>query len=156
MSPPSRPQRKSLPPEGEGQDGGGHIASTAVEGTKGLGSAAFSSAGRAIMTDRATRLRAEMTAHERLLWKHLRGGALGCRFRRQHVLGCYIVDFACLERRLVIEVDGCQHAERQIYDEQRTRWLKAQGYRVLRFTNDEVQSELEAVVEEIRRYSQPG
>jgi very-short-patch-repair endonuclease len=126
------------------------------QGTEGLASAAFSSAGSAIMTDRARRLRAEMTPYERILWKHLRRSALGCRFRRQHVLGCYIVDFACLERRLVIEVDGCQHAEQQSYDEQRTRWLTAEGYRVLRFTNDEVHSQLEAVVEEIRRYSQPG
>lgn len=155
MSPPSRSQRKSLPPEGEGQDGGARMASTAADGTKGLGSAAFSSAGRAIMTDRARGLRAEMTPHERILWGRLRRSALGCRFRRQHVLGCYIVDFVCLERRLIVEVDGCQHADQQGYDEHRTQWLKAQGYRVLRFTNDEIQSEIEAVLEEIHRHAQP-
>jgi len=155
MSPASRPRRRSLPPEGEGQDGGGHIASTAVQSAEKLGAAAFSYAGRSIMTDRARQLRAEMTPHERTLWQRLRRGALGCRYQSQHVLGCYIVDFVCLERRLIVEVDGCQHAEQQSYDERRTQWLETEGYRVLRFTNDEVQSELEAVLEEIHRHAQP-
>ena len=105
-----------------------------------------------VMQERSRRLRREMTPHERILWQCLRGGALGCRFRRQHVLGRYIVDFICLEKRLVIEVDGHQHAEQQSYDLQRSRWLNEEGYRVLRFTNSDVQRELDAVVEEIHRH----
>ena len=80
-----------------------------------------------VMRTRSRRLRSEMTPHERVLWRRLRGGALGFRFRRQHVLGPYIVDFVCLEMRLVIEVDGSQHAEQQGYDQQRTRWLSGEG-----------------------------
>ena len=82
-----------------------------------------------------------MTGAERKLWAALRGKQLGgLRFRRQHPIGVYVVDFVCLERRLVIEVDGGQHGEtgQTAFDQQRTDWLRAEGYRVLRFWNREV------------------
>jgi len=88
-----------------------------------------------------------MTRPERVLWSILRAGQLdGYRFRRQHPIGDFIVDFCCPAARLVIEVDGDQHAERVGYDERRTRWLaKRKGYRVLRVSNFEVLSNLEGV-----------
>jgi very-short-patch-repair endonuclease len=104
----------------------------------------------AVMRQRAQRLRAEPTDAERALWFRLRRRqVLGYKFRRQQPLGPYIVDFVCLEKRLVVEVDGSQHQEQQPYDEIRTRWLESQGYRVLRFWNNEVLDTIDAVVETI-------
>ncbi len=91
-----------------------------------------------------------MTEAERALWSRLRKRQLrGCLFRRQYPLGRYIVDFVCLEQRLIIEVDGGQHNEQRTYDERRTAWREEQGYRVLRFWNNEVLNERQAVVETI-------
>jgi len=101
--------------------------------------------------EKARDLRRGITPAERRLWSALRGRSLnGCKFRRQHPIGCFIVDFVCLERRLIIEVDGGQHAENPD-DERRTAWLEAQGWRVLRFWNDEVRENLDAVAERIMR-----
>ncbi len=87
----------------------------------------------------ARRLRKHPTDAERLLWRHLRLRQLGgYKFRRQQPLGPYIVDFVCLAKRLIVEVDGGQHAEQAEEDAQRTAWLEAQGFRVLRFWNTEV------------------
>jgi adenine-specific DNA-methyltransferase len=97
-------------------------------------------------------LRREMTDAERMLWRHLRQRQVaGRKFRRQHPVGQYIVDFACLEAGLIIEVDGGQHAERRTYDTARTAWLERQGFRVLRFWNSEVLSNLAGVREVIWR-----
>ena len=71
------------------------------------------------------------------------------KFRRQQPIGQFIVDFVCFERRVIVEVDGGQHAQKVPYDEQRTRWLEAQGYRVLRFWNNEVLANTEAVAQVI-------
>ncbi len=91
-------------------------------------------------------LRREMTDAERLLWRHLRRRQVeGLKFRRQHPLGRFIVDFVCIEAALVIEVDGGQHGERQAQDAARTAWLNRQGYRVLRFWNNEVLNDIDAV-----------
>jgi len=91
-----------------------------------------------------------MTDAERALWSRLRKRQLkGLLFRRQYPLGRYIVDFVCLEQRLVIEVDGGQHNDQQTYDAMRTPWLEAQGYRVLRFWNNDVLTQTHAVVESI-------
>ena len=96
-------------------------------------------------------LRKNPTEAERLLWRHLRVRQLGGhKFRRQQPLGPYIVDFVCLEKRLIVEVDGGQHAARAEKDAQRVAWLKAEGFRVLRFWNTEVLQETEAVWETIR------
>ncbi len=73
----------------------------------------------------------------------------GCKFRRQWPIGSYIVDFACLSRKLLIELDGGQHAEAIVYDEARTKFLEAKGYRVIRFWNNEMLLETEAVLQRI-------
>ena len=94
----------------------------------------------------ARKLRSNLTDAEKLLWKHLRLRQLhGYKFRRQFPLGSYVVDFICLEARLVIEVDGGQHVERSVQDERRTEWLRQQGFTVLRFWNNQVLQETEAV-----------
>jgi len=91
-------------------------------------------------------LRREMTDAEKLLWRHLRMKQLGgYKFRRQHPLGNYIVDFVCLEAVLVVEVDGGQHAESAESDAIRTQWLEAQGLYVIRFWNNEVLNNIEGV-----------
>jgi very-short-patch-repair endonuclease len=104
------------------------------------------------MRHRAQKLRAKPTDAERVLWVRLRRRqVLGYKFRRQQPLGPYIVDFVCLEKRLVVEVDGSQHQEQRTYDEARTRWLESQGYRVLRFWNNEVLAETDKVIELIAK-----
>jgi len=96
-------------------------------------------------------LRKRQTDAENLLWRHLRGKQLeGFRFRRQHPIGRYIADFVCLEKRLILEIDGGQHAIEKEKDIERDNWLKAEGYSTLRFWNNEVLSNLEGVFETIR------
>jgi len=86
----------------------------------------------------AKSLRSNMTDAERRLWYFLRAHRFkGTKFKRQAVIGKYIVDFVCFEKHLVIEVDGSQHADDQT-DSVRTRWLEDQGFRVMRFWNNEV------------------
>ena len=100
---------------------------------------------------RARALRGELTPAERRLWQQLRCGQLGeFGFRRQYPMGLFIVDFYCPAARVVVEVDGDVHARQVEYDAERTRWLERErGCRVLRFTNDEVRDQLDAVVEAI-------
>ena len=101
-------------------------------------------------TDRARTLRRRSTDAERLLWHHLRSRQLaGLKFRRQHVLGRYIIDFICLDHNLVIEVDGGQHAVQPEPDARRDAQLAEQGYRVLRFWNHEVLGNIEGVLETV-------
>ena len=101
-------------------------------------------------TQRARQLRRDSTEAEQRLWRILRNRQLGGhKFRRQAPIGPFIVDFVCIERRLVIEVDGSQHQEQIDYDEDRTRFIESEGYRVLRFWNNEVLTELESVAEAI-------
>jgi len=90
-------------------------------------------------------LRRGMTPAEEVLWKALRGRRLhGLKFRRQHPLNRFILDFYCVERQLVVEVDGGVHAapDQAARDEERTLWLSTQGIRVLRVTNEEVENDL--------------
>ena len=95
----------------------------------------------------AKKLRKNMTDSERLLWQHLRNRQLGGdKFRRQRPIGPYIVDFVCLEKKLVIEVDGGQHAGQVELDAKRSDYLKEKGYRILRFWNNEVLTETESVL----------
>ena len=99
---------------------------------------------------RARELRKNMTNVEALLWRHLRDRQLGgSKFRRQHPIGPYYVDFVCSEKKLVVEVDGGQHATNQEEDTKRSQYLAEKGYRVLRFWNHEVLTEVEAVQEAI-------
>jgi very-short-patch-repair endonuclease len=103
--------------------------------------------------ERARNLRGALTPAEHRLWQHLRRGQLSrFGFRRQYPMGPFIVDFYCPGARLVVEVDGDVHVERVEYDTERTRWLEQQRRcRVLRFTNDEVLHNLDAVLEAIVR-----
>jgi very-short-patch-repair endonuclease len=104
---------------------------------------------------RARDLRNNPTEAEQRLWHKLkRRQTAGAKFRRQQPLGPYIVDFVCFEHRLVVEVDGGQHAERVAADEGRTRWLQQQGYRVLRFWNNEVLAHTDEVAQVILNYVQ--
>ena len=100
------------------------------------------------LTPKARELRNNLTEAEKYLWYKLRAENLGCKFRRQGVIGKYIVDFVCFERKLVIEVDGGQHAQ-SASDEQRDQWLKEQGLKVLRFWNNDVLSNRDGVLEKI-------
>ncbi|MEQ1527421.1 MAG: endonuclease domain-containing protein [Gallionella sp.] len=100
-----------------------------------------------LITDRARTLRSNMTDVERLLWQSLRGKQInGYRFRRQHPIGKYIADFACVEQRLVVELDGSQHQNQLAYDEQRSLYLQEQGWRVLRFWNNDMLENFEGVL----------
>ncbi len=95
-------------------------------------------------------LRSTMTDAEQRLWQVIRRRQLGgVKFRRQHPLGTYILDFVSIEAKLIIEVDGGQHGEQQDYDRKRTQWLQQQGYRVLRLWNNEVLQDIDAVKERV-------
>ena len=99
---------------------------------------------------RARALRKNPTDVERLLWRHLRMWQLdGYKFRRQQPIGNYIVDFVCLEKRLIIELDGGQHAEQSHYDSERDAWLRDQRFTVLRFWNNDVLMNIEGVARRI-------
>jgi len=101
-------------------------------------------------TKRARELRTDSTDSERRLWQKLKRRQIaGVKFRRQQPIGPYIVDFVCLERRLVIEVDGGQHSERLDEDTKRSQWLEAQGFRVLRFWNNDVLANTDVVAQAV-------
>jgi very-short-patch-repair endonuclease len=102
--------------------------------------------------ERGRRLRAESTTAEQKLWRHLRAKRLGgFKFRRQHRIGPYFADFCCIQQRLIIELDGGQHAtqEEERRDATRTAYLREQGFRVIRFWNEQVNRETNAVLEAI-------
>ena len=102
--------------------------------------------------ERARTLRKSMSDAERRLWHALRGKQLdGARFRRQHPISRYVVDFVCLERRLVVEVDGGQHTDdaHAAHDARRDHWLAAEGYRVVRVPTTEVYGNIAGVLDTI-------
>ena len=92
------------------------------------------------------------TEAESLLWEYLRANALGESFKRQHIIGDYIVDFLCVSSKLIIELDGGYHLlpEQTASDELRSEWLQSKGYRVIRFTNEELFSNIDKVLETIK------
>jgi very-short-patch-repair endonuclease len=101
-------------------------------------------------------LRKQLTDAERKLWRSLRNRRfLEFKFRRQHPIGPFIADFCCVSRKLIIEVDGGQHMQKQEYDKIRSQWLKSMGYRVIRFWNHEVLAKhadvLDMVCQELKR-----
>jgi very-short-patch-repair endonuclease len=101
--------------------------------------------------DRARRLRRDATKAEKMLWVRLRNrGFEGLKFRRQYPVGRYVVDFCCEQKALVIELDGGQHADAAEKDAERTRYLESQGFRVVRFWNNDVLGNLEGVLERLR------
>ena len=101
---------------------------------------------KSILRQRAKNLRKQSTDTEKHFWYYLRANRLGFKFKRQVPIGAYIIDFVCLEKRLVIELDGGQHLDKQAYDLERTAWLNAQGFKVLRFWNNEVLQQTTSVL----------
>ena len=98
---------------------------------------------------RARELRRDSTECEKLLWNGLRTKLRDHKWRRQMPVGPYFVDFACVAEKLVIEIDGGQHAIAEGYEATRTRFLQAKGYRILRFWNNEVSENVEGVLQRI-------
>lgn len=107
-----------------------------------------------LLKDFAKANRREMTLAEQVLWQAIRYKALGVSFRRQMIIGDYIADFACLAQKLIIEVDGGYHStESQMQDDElRTQVLQRLGFRVIRFTNEEVMYDIEEVLNTIRKH----
>ena len=104
------------------------------------------------LTSYAKANRRKLTDEEAMLWAELkRLRASGIRFRRQVPIGNFIVDFACLRAKLVVELDGVDHADRVRRDEERDGWLTSQGYRVMRYGNFEIVRGVEIVVDDILR-----
>ena len=100
--------------------------------------------------ERARSLRASSTEAEQKLWSILRGRQLdGAKFRRQVSIDRYFADFACQTLRLIVEVDGSQHIDRRVYDDERTVRLEALGWRVIRFWNNDVLANIEGVADAI-------
>jgi len=100
---------------------------------------------------RARELRERHPKTEVMLWSKLRGNQTGFKFRRQHPIGTYIVDYACIAKRLVIEIDGQSHENRSAEDLERENTLRLNGWRVIRFVDDDVLRHLDDVVAEIQR-----
>ena len=105
-----------------------------------------------LLKEYAYRMRINPTEAESILWQQLRGKALGQPFRRQHIIGPFIADFICVPRKLILEIDGGYHQlpDQQISDEERTQWLEAKGYKVIRFTNEEVIADIDSVINTIK------
>lgn len=96
---------------------------------------------------RAGELRKELTPAERKLWAYLRNNKInGVSFRRQHAIGKYIPDFCAVQEKLIIELDGSQHLEQETYDAERTKYLEEQGYKVIRFWNNQVMNDMNSVI----------
>ncbi|MCC6957117.1 MAG: DUF559 domain-containing protein [Anaerolineales bacterium] len=105
------------------------------------------------VVQRARELRQDQTQAEEVLWRALRDRRVGHKIRRQHPLGRFIIDFYCHQAALCIEIDGDAHSEasQRAYDIARTQYLEDHGYRIVRFTNRDIQQNLQAVIDEICR-----
>ena len=99
-------------------------------------------------------LRKNQTPQEQKLWNLIRNNQLGVKFKRQHPIGNYIVDFVCREKWLIIELDGSHHNEEKniISDNKRTLYLNSRGYKVIRFWNNDIDNSIEGVISEIKKY----
>ena len=104
-------------------------------------------------TQKARTLRRNQTPEEEILWKTLRNRFLTVKFRRQWSIGGYLVDFVCFERNLIIELDGPQHAEENAaaYDAVRTEFLEVSGFKVIRFWNSQIETNLDTVLHTIQQ-----
>lgn len=105
--------------------------------------------------ERCKNLRKDSTPQEIIFWSRVRAKRFkGLKFKRQYSLGKYVVDFICLERKLIIELDGCQHKEenQERYDKERTQFLENLGFRVLRFWNNEINNNLNGVFLKIEEF----
>ena len=99
--------------------------------------------------------RKKSTPQEIILWSRLRGRKFkNLKFRRQHLFEKYVVDFVCLEKKLIIELDGYQHKEKEqkLYDKERTEFLESLGFKVIRFWNNEINNNLEGVFLKIEEF----
>jgi len=106
--------------------------------------------GPAAIRQQAKRLRQSETPAECLLWQHLRDRQLaGLKFRRQHPIAGFIADFYCAEQRLIVEIDGAVHDGQAESDAERSRLLELEGYRIIRFRNEEVLGNLAVVLQRI-------
>jgi very-short-patch-repair endonuclease len=105
---------------------------------------------RAELRQRATELQRKSTIAEARLWQGLRRDGLGVKVRRQHPIGPFIADFCVLQRRLIIEIDGGVHHSQTERDNERTVFLEAAGYKILRFTNEQVMHDIEDVLAQLR------
>ena len=105
-----------------------------------------------LLKEFASNNRKHPTEAESILWNYLRRRSLGKPFRRQHIIGNYIADFFCLPARLVVEIDGGYHQLplQQVDDKTRTEWLEEKGFKVIRFTNEEVIGDIESVLHRIK------
>lgn len=99
-------------------------------------------------------LRVSATPQEIILWSRLRRQEAGCKFRRQHSIGKYVVDFYCAKQKLIIEIDGWQHKQEkdERYDKERTKFFERLGFKVLRFCNNDINDNLPGVVLKIEEY----
>lgn len=104
-----------------------------------------------LLKEFAKKNRENMTLAEQVLWEELKKNQTGHRFLRQHIIGDYIVDFLCKDDGLIVEVDGGYHAEREQQEDDalRTQFLESTGFRVIRFTNEEVLYDTENTIQEI-------
>lgn len=105
---------------------------------------------KSIMKDRRKELRKYSTPQEFKLWFYLKNNKLGVKFRRQHGIGSYIVDFYCKEKNLVIEIDGSQHVSEKGYDIERDNYIKSLDIEVLRFWNNEIDKNIKEVLKKIK------
>jgi len=107
-----------------------------------------------LLKDFAKQNRDNPTEAERTMWAVLKSNNLGVRFRRQHIIGMFIADFACIEKGIVIEIDGGYHQlpEQCVSDKERTEWLQSHGFDVLRFTNEDILGDIDNVIEQIEKY----
>nr|WP_298951297.1 endonuclease domain-containing protein [uncultured Nonlabens sp.] len=105
------------------------------------------------LKERASYMRKNPTQTEDIIWQELRNKKLGFKFRRQHIIDKYIVDFANVENKLIVEIDGDIHLNQKEEDRVRQDYLESQGFKVIRFTNDEVLKNLDTVIKTIKNTS---
>jgi very-short-patch-repair endonuclease len=105
--------------------------------------------------DRRRKLRKNATSQEKLLWERLRNRKTGSKFKRQYSIGGYILDFYCAEKRLIVEIDGGIHRNRenQEYDRIRDKYFEDLEYKTLRISNDEVEQDIDRVIKKIKTYT---
>ncbi len=126
-----------------------HLNPPPLEGGRNGGGISRRSEFGQVIAGRAIELRKNMTPAESKLWVQLSKKHLGFKFRRQHPIPPYIADFICLEKGLIVEVDGGQHGEQVQYDDERTKFFESKGYKVLRFWNEEVLNSTDQVIQKI-------
>ena len=111
-----------------------------------------------VLKEKAQHMRKEPTETENVLWRFLCDAQLGYKFRRQHIIDSYIVDFACLQKKLIIEVDGKYHleTEQQELDKQREQRLKSLGFTIIRFANEQIIHDTDNTLLTIKQHLQNG